>query len=114
MRAGNRYPRTDEANLPYFSPVASDDRTHKLKVKVWDPYVNSAVIVRFGNRDYQDYTQHKDEYRRLNYLSRSGGIHDKAGNLTKDDSLSPNFWARRVLWASGEPYTVFVPPGYKV
>ena len=34
----------------------------------------------------------------MNYLSRSGGITDKNGKLTKNNPLSANYWARRYLW----------------
>ena len=41
---------------------------------------------------------HGDAQRRKNFLSRSGGIKNKSGGLTKDDPFSPNYHARRVLW----------------
>jgi hypothetical protein len=41
---------------------------------------------------------HNDPKRRKSYLSRSGGIRDKEGNLTKNNPLSPNYHARKVLW----------------
>lgn len=55
-------------------------------------------IVHFGQKGYQDFTQHKDKKRRKNYLTRSAGIRNKAGQLTKNDPFSPNYWARRELW----------------
>jgi len=33
-----------------------------------------------------------------NYLTRSAGIRNKAGELTKDDPWSANHWARKILW----------------
>lgn len=41
---------------------------------------------------------HNDEKRRKNYLSRSGGIKNKSGKLTKNDPMSPNYHSRRILW----------------
>tara|TARA_R100000353_G_scaffold157111_2_gene116152 strand:+ start:4929 stop:5222 length:294 start_codon:yes stop_codon:yes gene_type:complete len=41
---------------------------------------------------------HGDKERRKNYLSRSAGIKNKEGKLTKDDPFSPNYHARRILW----------------
>ena len=41
---------------------------------------------------------HGDPQRRKNFLSRSAGIKNKSGGLTKDDPFSPNYHARRVLW----------------
>jgi hypothetical protein len=41
---------------------------------------------------------HGDKTRRKNYLTRSAGIKDGKGNLTKDNPLSPNYHSRRILW----------------
>ena len=41
---------------------------------------------------------HNDKKRRKNYLTRSAGIKDGKGNLTKDNPLSSNFHSRKVLW----------------
>ena len=40
-----------------------------------------------------------------NYLTRSAGIRNKKGKLTKDDPWSPNYWARKTLWPSEKPAT---------
>lgn len=55
-------------------------------------------VIHFGNTDYDDFTTHCDVNRRKNYLSRSAGITDKNGKLTKDNIFSANFWARIILW----------------
>ena len=41
---------------------------------------------------------HNDKTRRKNYLTRSAGIKNKKGKLTKDDPNSPNYHSRRILW----------------
>lgn len=41
---------------------------------------------------------HNDPKRRKNYLTRTAGIKDGKGNLTKDDPSSPNYHSRRILW----------------
>jgi hypothetical protein len=41
---------------------------------------------------------HNDSKRRKNYLTRTAGIKDGKGNLTKDNPESPNYHARRILW----------------
>lgn len=52
-------------------------------------------LIRFGHRGYQhNYSEKAKE----NYLRRSAGIRDKAGRLTKDNKLSANYWARKILW----------------
>ena len=63
--------------------------------------------VHFGNPNYQHFKDktgiwksldHADKVRRQNYLTRSAGIKDGKGKLTKDNPLSPNYHARRILW----------------
>ena len=41
---------------------------------------------------------HKNEKKKKNYLTRSAGIKDKEGKLTKDNKLSPNYHSRKILW----------------
>jgi len=63
--------------------------------------------VHFGNPSYQHFKDktgiwkkldHGDPKRRKNYLSRSSGIKNKQGQLTKDIPSSPNYHAIRILW----------------
>jgi len=63
--------------------------------------------VHFGNPNYQQFKDktgiwksldHGDPKRRKNYLSRSSGIKNKQGQLTKDIPSSPNYHAIRILW----------------
>jgi len=51
--------------------------------------------VHFGDPKMREYpgTSRGD-----NYCTRSFGIRDNQGNLTKDNVLSPNYWSRRILW----------------
>ena len=90
--------------MEYGVPVPSTDAAHKFEVLVWDSRAGRDALVRFGHPAYEDFTQHGDPRRRASYLARSAGIRDGAGQLTKDDPLSANYWSRRFLWASGEPY----------
>jgi hypothetical protein len=41
---------------------------------------------------------HLDKERQRKYLNRSRGIRNKEGELTKDDPMSPNYHAIRILW----------------
>ena len=41
---------------------------------------------------------HNDKKRRKNYLTRSAGITDGEGKLTKDNPAFANYHARRILW----------------
>jgi hypothetical protein len=67
--------------------------THKMVVLAKKG--DQVKLIRFGHRDY-GHNYSKDAKR--DYLTRSAGIRDKQGNLTKDDPMSANYWARKVLW----------------
>lgn len=63
--------------------------------------------VHFGSRKMEHFKDrtgiwkskdHGDKDRRKNFLTRSAGIKNKSGGLTKDDPFSPNYHARRILW----------------
>ena len=80
----------------YNKPIRSNRKNKKKMVLV--KRGDKVKLVHFGQKGYEDFTQHKDKKRRKNYLTRSAGIRNKAGKLTKDDPFSPNYWARRELW----------------
>jgi hypothetical protein len=80
-------------NKPKRAPAGSAKKAVVLAKKG-----DKIKVVRFGQRGYQDYTQHHDSARRKNYLTRSAGIRDGSGKLTKDDKFSANYWARHKLW----------------
>ncbi len=81
-----------------FNKPKRDTSGAKKKQVVLAKKDDEVKLVRFGHKDYEDFTQHKDPDRRKNYLARSAGIRDKSGNLTKDDKFSANYWARKKLW----------------
>ena len=80
----------------YNKPIRSWRKNKKkaVLVKVGD----KVKLLHFGNKNYEDFTQHHDKKRRKNYLSRSAGIRDKNGNLTKNNKFSANYWSRNFLW----------------
>ena len=51
-------------------------------------------MVHFGAKGYDDYTKHKDDTRRQNYLSRA----TKIKGDWKKDKYSPNNLAINILW----------------
>lgn len=55
----------------------------------WGP---SLKIIHFGHPDYEDFTQHKDEQRKKNYIAR----HKPREHW--HDPYSAGFWARWLLW----------------
>ncbi len=84
--------------FPGYNKPIDSDRPGKKKM-VLAKKGDKVKLLHFGDNSMSDYTQHKDKKRRANYLARSGGIRNKAGELTSKDKLSPNFWSRRVLWS---------------
>jgi hypothetical protein len=68
----------------------------KKSVFVKDPGSGKIKVVHFGA---EGYGHNYSEAARKSYLARSAKIRDKSGGLTKDDKTSPNYWARRELWA---------------
>lgn len=78
------------------NPFKSFRKNKKLQVCVKKG--NKIHNVHFGDSRYQDYRKHKNKERRRRYLSRSVGIRNKEGKLTKNDKLSPNYWSRKILW----------------
>ena len=74
-------------------PIKSTRKNKKLMVLT--PKGN---IIHFGDSSMKDFTQHKDEKRKKNYLNRSAGIKNKQGKLTKDDKNSANYWSRHINW----------------
>lgn len=51
-------------------------------------------MVHFGQLGYDDFTKHKDEKRRLNYLKRTANMRGD----WKNNPYSPNNLSRNILW----------------
>lgn len=52
---------------------------------------NTVKKIKFGQRGYEDYTQHHDEGRRKNFHARHNCAEEKS-------KLTPKWWACRKLW----------------
>lgn len=89
-------PGTFKSEKPLYRPYKSDKSNKKGMVYVMKN--GSKKIIYFGDSNMQDFTQHHDEKRNKNYCSRSGGITNAEGNLTKNNKNSANYWARSCLW----------------
>jgi hypothetical protein len=63
---------------------------------------NQFKLLGFGHRSYKN--NHKPKAKK-NYLTRSAGIRNGSGQLTKDDPFSRNYWSRRKLWPQNKPTT---------
>ncbi len=85
-------------------PIKSTSKGKKMMVlasKVIDGE-KRVKIVHFGALGYG---HNYSKTAKRSYLARSAGIRNKAGELTKDDPWSANYWARKILWPSGKPPT---------
>lgn len=89
---GHRFPR-------YNQPIRNTGKS-KHKKMVLAKKGDQVRLIRYGHKDYGHNINPK---RKANYLSRSAGIRNKSGQLTKDDKFSANYWARRDLWPSNKP-----------
>lgn len=78
-------------------PVKSTAKGKKMMVlatKIVDEE-KRAKLVHFGALGYGHNYSMKAK---RNYLTRSAGIRNKQGELTKNDPWSANFWSRKILW----------------
>jgi hypothetical protein len=75
----------------YKQDVYRSDKPAK-KYMIYDP-INEKMVY-FGQMGYEDYTRHKDDRRRLNYLSRTANMR---GNW-KNNAYSANNLSRTLLW----------------
>ena len=77
------------------TPYPSTRKDKKLMVLVKNPKTGRLKKIHFGDKKYK---HNHSKKARSNYLKRSAGIKDKNGRLTKDNKMSSNYWARKVLW----------------
>lgn len=56
------------------------------------PYDSSKPIVYFGDKNYENYTMHRDNKRKANYIRR----HDEREDWT--DLTKAGTWSRYILW----------------
>lgn len=78
-------------------PMPSTRRDKKMMVFVNNPKTGRVKTIHFGQRGFRSNSSPKS---RKKFLARSAAIKDKRGRLTKDNRLSANYWARRILWKS--------------
>lgn len=81
------------SNLWNYGKVYISDKPSK-KYYIINPNNNKRVYFGSLNPPYEDFTKHKNESRRLNYLRRTANI---KGNW-KNDPYSANNISRRLLW----------------
>lgn len=76
--------------------VRTNKHNNKFRVLVENPDGKKKTIL-FGDRRYEDYTQHKDPKRRQRYLMRHAGE-------DWTDPYTAGFWSRWVLWEKPNIY----------
>lgn len=54
---------------------------------------NKVKLLHYGDKNYQDYTQHKDKERRKNFRKRHG-----CDPVKKLNKLTRKYWACQDLW----------------
>ena len=82
--------------MELYKPFKSSAKDKKFSVYVMKD--GKKRLIHFGNSNYKDFTQHKDETRRKSYLARAKGIKNKKGELTWKDKNTSNYWSVHYLW----------------
>lgn len=81
----------------YNKPIKSD--RHDKKKMVLAKKGDEVKLIHFGQKGYK---HNYSAAAKKNYLARSAGIKGKDGRPTKNDKLSANYWARKILWPKGK------------
>lgn len=74
----------------------SNRKGKKFKATIRSPGIYKTV--HFGSSDYEDYTTHKDIFRKNNYIARHSKILKKDGTRAIDDIFSPSWFSMWLLW----------------
>ena len=72
-------------------PFDSWKKLKKKAVLVRNPETGNIVTVHFGDKRYEDYTQHKDKKRRASFRARHKCSERK-------DKITASYWACKELW----------------
>ena len=92
----SKAPSNFKTNKPLYKPYKSTNPKKKGMVYVMRD--GQKKLIYFGDASMEDFTQHKDEKRRKNYLRRSAGIKNKEGKLTANNKNYANYYSRTILW----------------
>ena len=76
----------------YIAKVGKSDHVNKkYRVEIYDLKENKMKTMHIGDSRYEDFTIHKDEKRKENYIKRHSHENFK-------DMFSKGFWAKWLLW----------------
>ena len=67
----------------------------KYMIKFLNPDTNRWNTLHFGAKYYSDYTIHKSNDRKNNYIKRHSGMGE---DWSKTGLYTPGFWSRWLLW----------------
>jgi hypothetical protein len=76
----------------FISLKDANDNKHKYVVTLLNKETGREKTVRFGAFGMSDFTQHKDDKRKNNYIAR----HQVRENWT--DPSTAGFWSKNILW----------------
>ena len=83
--------------MELYKPFPSKRKNKKFSVFVKSDS-GKRKLISFGDKRYQDFTQHKDPKRRENYRRRARGIKNKKGEKVYLDKNTPAYWSYNYLW----------------
>lgn len=90
-------------DIELYKPFKNNTKSvYKFFVYVRSDNKRGYKKIGFGNKNYEDFRQHKDQERRRRYLKRAKGIKDKDGNLTYKNKNTSNYWSIK-LWGISTP-----------
>jgi hypothetical protein len=85
----------------YWTPrkVLPSSRPGKKVMALMPKRVDGKTKYKVVHAGAEGYKHNYSDAAKKNYLARSGGIRKKDGSLAANDPWSPNYLARRALWA---------------
>lgn len=84
--------------FPGFNKPIKNTGAGKHKMLVLAKKGNECKIVKFGHKDYEDFTIHKDKTRRAAYHKRHKAIKLADGSPAWKDVFQAAHWALKILW----------------
>jgi hypothetical protein len=76
----------------FISLKEANDNKHKYIVTLLNKDTGREKTIRFGEFGMSDFTQHKDDQRKNNYIAR----HEVRENWS--DPSTRGFWSKNILW----------------
>jgi hypothetical protein len=73
-----------------YYPYPSTDKKHKFII-----ITDTGKKIRFGAKEYEDFTIHKDEERKQRYIKR----HEKRESKYWNNPNTASYWAIKFLWS---------------